>query len=416
MSRHGIRGLLLPLLLMLRPAVAAAAWNIATLDSMGDAGRFCRIEAQAGNLQVVYLRDGGLYRLASLSGTWGAPELVTATDVAGECDIAGGKVSYRVASDGALAYAGPERASSWLVAAVDTTSDDVGRFARLHGLLGGGLAAACQNATQTSLVVFNADAGGTWSGPVTVDPGPLRGQHCDLASRPGIGLVFSQRDAGEGALLYADPRARATPGQRSTLASQDDSGRHVSLALGASGRPICSYYAIHPAGFVRIQVGEKQPDSSWWVATAVSSVGYAGDVDLGIAQASNGVFHVAFREPRFGRLYDATTAMGSFHPTAAPDLEPPASIELRAGFPNPIRESTLLRFGLPKPAPVSLCIYDAAGRRVRTLLDRVVHVAGVHDVFWDGIGPGGRRVASGVYFCQLIAGDTVRVQRLVVAR
>jgi hypothetical protein len=64
--------------------------------------------------------------------------------------------------------------------------------------------------------------------------------------------------------------------------------------------------------------------------------------------------------------------------------------------PNPFSESASIRFVVPAAGPVHLAAYDAAGRRVAVLVDRVLD-AGEHRVSWDRSGGSGARLASGVY-------------------
>ena len=50
----------------------------------------------------------------------------------------------------------------------------------------------------------------------------------------------------------------------------------------------------------------------------------------------------------------------------------------------------------------TLAVFDLAGRRVVTLVDREVE-AGRHEVVWNGTNEAGDPVASGVYFSRLMA-------------
>jgi flagellar hook assembly protein FlgD len=52
---------------------------------------------------------------------------------------------------------------------------------------------------------------------------------------------------------------------------------------------------------------------------------------------------------------------------------------------------------------VTLRIYDAAGKLVRTLVDEVKET-GFHGVDWDGRDEMGVKTAAGVYFCRLMVG------------
>ena len=93
----------------------------------------------------------------------------------------------------------------------------------------------------------------------------------------------------------------------------------------------------------------------------------------------------------------------------------PATLWLAPVAPNPATSGTLLRFGLPRDAHVSLALFDANGRRVRELAARDMP-AGEHSVRWDGNDSNGQGVASGLYFMRLATGTEMRVQRFAVVR
>jgi hypothetical protein len=88
---------------------------------------------------------------------------------------------------------------------------------------------------------------------------------------------------------------------------------------------------------------------------------------------------------------------------------------LSQGFPNPFRTSTSLSFHLPTSGDVSLNVYDADGRLVRTLLDAVLG-AGAHTAYWNGQSDAGHRVASGVYFCRLASGGFGATRTVVLEK
>jgi hypothetical protein len=68
--------------------------------------------------------------------------------------------------------------------------------------------------------------------------------------------------------------------------------------------------------------------------------------------------------------------------------------------PNPFNPRTTLRFTLDHADVVRLDVFDAAGHRVRTVVDGAF-AAGAHEAEWDGRDDAGRSVASGVYLMQL---------------
>jgi hypothetical protein len=79
--------------------------------------------------------------------------------------------------------------------------------------------------------------------------------------------------------------------------------------------------------------------------------------------------------------------------------------------PNPVRAQTAVRFALPTSGPVTLALFDAAGRRVSTLLDAKLMEAGPHEVTL-----GAQTLSTGVYFARLEFGAKAESQKLLVIR
>jgi Asp-tRNA(Asn)/Glu-tRNA(Gln) amidotransferase A subunit family amidase len=92
----------------------------------------------------------------------------------------------------------------------------------------------------------------------------------------------------------------------------------------------------------------------------------------------------------------------------------PAGLRLRAS-PNPFTASTRFRFGLPRAQRVQLLIYDAAGRRVATLVDADLP-AGSHSLTWDGRDTAGRRQPAGAYWARLRGAGRDEQSRLILLR
>ena len=83
------------------------------------------------------------------------------------------------------------------------------------------------------------------------------------------------------------------------------------------------------------------------------------------------------------------------------------AFRLEQNRPNPFNPVTTLAFELPASGSVELSVYNAAGKRVATLLDGHAE-AGRRSVRWRGVDDAGRPVASGVYFFRLeLDGETV---------
>jgi hypothetical protein len=102
-----------------------------------------------------------------------------------------------------------------------------------------------------------------------------------------------------------------------------------------------------------------------------------------------------------------TTAVGGQRPTATVLLAP---------SPNPLSSSSLLRFALADGGETRLDIYDAAGRRVASLVHATLE-PGNYSVTWDGRADGGEALGAGLYFARLIApGVHAHAARLAIVR
>jgi hypothetical protein len=80
---------------------------------------------------------------------------------------------------------------------------------------------------------------------------------------------------------------------------------------------------------------------------------------------------------------------------------------------NPGR-GAVLQYTLPADARVSLAIYDAQGRIVRTLVHQDA-AAGTFRATWDGLDQSGQALPGGLFFARLTAGGkTVETRKLVL--
>lgn len=102
-------------------------------------------------------------------------------------------------------------------------------------------------------------------------------------------------------------------------------------------------------------------------------------------------------------------------PTQTGADAPSSGVSVGPNFPNPFNPSTSIPYTTEHDGPVRLDVFDAAGRRVATLVNRA-EAAGAHAARWDGRDHTGVRVASGVYFARLATGADVRVTRMVLLK
>jgi hypothetical protein len=85
--------------------------------------------------------------------------------------------------------------------------------------------------------------------------------------------------------------------------------------------------------------------------------------------------------------------------------------------PNPFNPTTKISFQTPGACQAEIRIYDMRGRLIRTLPAGAVK-AGHHELLWYGRDDAGRNVASGLYFCVLVAdGDHMGpIQKMSLVR
>lgn len=116
------------------------------------------------------------------------------------------------------------------------------------------------------------------------------------------------------------------------------------------------------------------------------------------------------------RNVGAVAAQTNFRSNGGSAVALPSQPKLLGNWPNPARANTRISFLLPASVQgkVSLGIYDANGRRLRSL-DRGF-TPGMNEVLWDGADEGGRPVRSGVYFYRLDVGAERFTRRVAVVR
>lgn len=91
--------------------------------------------------------------------------------------------------------------------------------------------------------------------------------------------------------------------------------------------------------------------------------------------------------------------------------EPPAtSFTLYPNYPNPFNPQTVIVFELAKAGRIDLSIFDAAGRKIRTLAAGAM-LPGQHRFVWDGKDGYGRATASGIYIYRLQGAGTAPAAR-----
>jgi hypothetical protein len=228
----------------------------------------------------------------------------------------------------------------------------------------------------------------------------------------------------------------ATEGRATISIEPGDDFAGIQFALNAAGAVVrglsllsgAESYALDwvadPAGSARVMLYRNTE------AAGVPAVGTPADAPAAgtSAGAADPISILVQLEPAWnatgpGRLEIMGGLSGTARATAAATLlanaavDVPASPEVSAPMvmaarPNPFASETDIAFALPAAGRVTLRIYDAAGRLVRTLVDQPMP-AGVHHARWDGRDQAGRPVRSGIYFSKFSAGGIERSDRIL---
>ena len=129
------------------------------------------------------------------------------------------------------------------------------------------------------------------------------------------------------------------------------------------------------------------------------------------------------RAAAFGTTYeylleamDFNGARVQYGPRKARPLNP-LETALLPNYPNPFNPITTLRFSLRDKAKVSLVIYDARGRMVRTLLrpDKPM-LPGKYRLIWDARDDKGFEVPSGQYFYRFTAPGYHKTRKMILVK
>ena len=88
----------------------------------------------------------------------------------------------------------------------------------------------------------------------------------------------------------------------------------------------------------------------------------------------------------------------------------PIAFNLAQNYPDPFNPTTVIEYTIPKDSHVTLKIYDVLGQEVKTLVNQDQRV-GRYSVNFNG-----SRLASGVYFYRLVAGNHVITKKMLMIK
>lgn len=230
---------------------ALRSWTRSAVVQTNNVGQsLTLLNSPTGDFAVAYRNQtaGSLQMIERLGGVWGTPATVDPGPNRGlYFDIAyrsgAGYIFTEYAPDnGAVILADPLlHPPVFTIQQATSQTDNVGVNLNLWQDADGSFTAAYRNATQGSLQYVRR-VGGVWGAPVTVDPGPNRGQYFDITYRPGVGYRFSEYSPQDGALLDFDPQLQArTWGISQVPNNGDNVGPGLSLLTAPDGTLAASY-------------------------------------------------------------------------------------------------------------------------------------------------------------------------------
>jgi hypothetical protein len=111
---------------------------------------------------------------------------------------------------------------------------------------------------------------------------------------------------------------------------------------------------------------------------------------------------------------EGTIEIGAITDVASAADSLPNTIRAMA-TPNPLNPSTTIRYAVPRSGPVTVEIFSAEGRVVRTLVAESQE-RGFHEAVWSGENNSGSRAGSGVYFYRIRASGLQETKKLVLLR
>ncbi|MCF7808393.1 MAG: lamin tail domain-containing protein [Candidatus Marinimicrobia bacterium] len=94
----------------------------------------------------------------------------------------------------------------------------------------------------------------------------------------------------------------------------------------------------------------------------------------------------------------------------------PTSFALDQNYPNPFNPTTTISYTLPKAVDVELIVFDITGREITRLVDQAHQPAGQYDIMWNGLNASGEKVASGLYFYRINAGDYQQTHKMMMLK
>jgi len=216
-----------------------------------------------------------------------------------------------------------------------------------------------------------------------------------LPGAEGVTIAY----AAQGALA----KAETAPARVSEMVAS----RYMQAFTGEAmfyGKPAYEGDKVEVFNANGVKCGEGSVDKNGRYEILVYGDDPVSDADEGIALGETFIVRINNEEAVFDNapLYAGDLSKKALNLNVQKPL--PKVFSLNQNVPNPFNPSTIISYDVPKAAHVSLVIYNNLGERVCALVNGAKE-PGTYTIRWNGENQKGEKVASGVYFYKMKAGD-----------
>jgi hypothetical protein len=147
------------------------------------------------------------------------------------------------------------------------------------------------------------------------------------------------------------------------------------------------------------------------------ALGFGIEFMMDSLDPSTGYFNtgIAQRVNLMGNIMDYLGESPTTNPTDVPVVDGAKNM-LSHAVPNPFNPVTKIAYSVREAGPVSIEVYNVAGKVVRTLLQSELEAGATGYVVWDGTDDVGAKCASGVYFYRMTAPNFTESHKMVMLK
>ncbi|MCD6400050.1 T9SS type A sorting domain-containing protein [candidate division WOR-3 bacterium] len=215
------------------------------------------------------------------------------------------------------------------------------------------------------------------------------------------------------------------PGSWEDLGNYNYAYPYGVRAIVAQEGAVSGNMMVYNVGIGELQVTDINSGETWIKSTLPASFNISpGDsqsvlIEVDTTGLANGIYygslHIVSNDPD-ENPYDEPVKL-TVSGAGIEDNNNTNVLWLSQNYPNPVRNSTTIRFAVPKNTRnVKIKIYNISGRLVKTLIPTVDRTTFTGIAVWNGTNENNRNVANGVYFYRLVANGDAVIKKMLVIR